>query len=290
MVDRRLTPVSVVDGSRCRWLAGAVNPFSPYCTHHLPVHSGQVHLWFAFVSEIVDETLLSGYRRLLSETERQQERRFVFPQDRHRYLVTRALVRSVLTFYAPIQPVDWIFSSNRYGRPSIANEHPGVKDLSFNVSHTNDVVVLAIAQGRKVGVDIENAGTRHIRADIAERFFAREEFDAICQLPQLRRHERLVEYWTLKEAYAKARGLGLSIPLNRCTFRFLNATRIEMAIADGSQQDGWSVWQLRVAAEYVVAVCAENMPKGVDTFFIAKKVVPMLGYEDCPYTLLRSSH
>ena len=108
--------------------------------------SGQIHLWLAWLGEITDSRLLAEYRSLLSEEERQRQMRFHFERDRHRYLVTRAMVRTVLSKYADVAPRDWRFAANDYGKPSIAAEHTEARGIEFNLSHTDGLVVLGVTR------------------------------------------------------------------------------------------------------------------------------------------------
>jgi 4'-phosphopantetheinyl transferase len=84
----------------------------------LPLPPAEIHLWLAFYDEITNERLLSDYRALLNQEEKEQQSRFYFARDRQRYLVTRALVRTVLSRYALIDPREWVFSTNAYGCPA----------------------------------------------------------------------------------------------------------------------------------------------------------------------------
>src|SRR6266700_4944302 len=111
---------------------------------HLALSSDRVDLWFLFANEVFATGLTDLYRELLSAHERLQEQRFYFAEDRHRYLLTRALVRIVLSRYVPIAASDWYFKPSAYGRPMIVNDHELASGLSFNVSHTDGLIVLAV--------------------------------------------------------------------------------------------------------------------------------------------------
>src|SRR5512142_138680 len=113
----------------------------------------RIDLWFTFCATVSEPALLETYRGLLTEHERTQEQRFYFARDRHRYLITRALVRTTLSRYVDVRPQDWIFGCNSYGRPEIRNDNPAVPKLSFNLSHTSQLVVLAVTSDHPVGVD-----------------------------------------------------------------------------------------------------------------------------------------
>src|SRR5215813_4188059 len=81
----------------------------------------EIHLWLVFCDEITEDRMHAAYRELLSAAEKEQERRFYFARDRRRYLVTRAMVRTVLSRYVSVHPREWLFSTNAYGRPDIVN-------------------------------------------------------------------------------------------------------------------------------------------------------------------------
>ena len=233
-----------------------------------------VHVWCTFCDEIRDETLLEEYGRLLSADERERRSRFVFAHDRHRFLVTRALVRTVLSKYADVAPADWTFVVNTHGRPEIA-PRPGVGMLSFNVSHTPGLVVLGVGCDRALGVDTEYVRARQAPLEIADRFFAPTEVAALRALPETNRSRRFFEYWTLKEAYLKARSTGLSSPLRDFAVRFIGDRGIALSV-DGEIADAvpsWQLWQF-VVEDYLVAVCAWRTEFG-QARLVLKRVVPL---------------
>jgi len=153
-----------------------------------------IDLWLAFYHEIVDERLLARLRGLLSEAERRQEQRFHFADDRRRYLVTRAMVRTVLSRYAAVAPANWTFSTNRYGRPEIASAPDEALGLSFNISHTRGLIALGVTRGRALGVDVENVVVRRVSMGIANRFFAPAEVAELSHIPPEQQQDRFFEY------------------------------------------------------------------------------------------------
>lgn len=252
----------------------------------LELHPGHIHLWFVFFDEIQDEHLLNQYRRLLTEEEQRQETRFYRARDRLRYLVTRALVRTALSRYATVAPEYWSFSKNAYGRPEIANHDETAKRLSFNISHTQSLIVLGISDGCALGVDTENISIRQAPLEIAGRFFSQNENAALCALPIDRQHHRFFQYWTLKESYIKARGMGLSIPLDQFGFDFLPDNRIAISIlpALNDLASRWRFWQFQPSADYLVAVCAERSAD-IEQQLIMKKIVPLQSEEILDFKL-----
>lgn len=224
------------------------------------IDSGQVHLWLAYLDEITDARLLAEYRLLLSEEEQRRQFRFHFERDRHRYLVTRAMQRTVLSRYADIAPSTWRFTVNDYGRPSIAAEHVGARGIEFNLSHTDGLVVMGVTRERAIGVDVENVRTRKADIEIADRYFAPDEVLALHMLPDEKQKQRFFEYWTLKESYIKARGMGLSIPLERFAFHLEDPEQIHLTIDPGLHDyaERWWFWQFRVDHDHLTALCAEG--------------------------------
>jgi 4'-phosphopantetheinyl transferase len=110
----------------------------------------------AFFNEIRHQALLQRYDRLLAPEEREQWRRFYFQFDQHRYLVTRALVRTALSRYAAVEPHEWTFAANAYSRPEMANANRRTQQIIFNISHTTNLILLGITSGGALGVDVEN--------------------------------------------------------------------------------------------------------------------------------------
>jgi len=256
----------------------------------LPLTAGEIHLWFADYEEISDERLHLAYRELLSDAERQQEPRFYFARDRRRYLVTRALVRTVLSRYLPIDPAAWMFSTNAYGRPEVANPEAAGAGLSFNISHTHSLIVLGVSRSRELGVDVENFRARAVSTDIAHHYFAPPEVTALSAVPADEQQYRFFEYWTFKEAYIKARGMGLSLPLDKFSFHYPGDRQVGMAIDAELADDParWQFWQFRPKPEYLMAVCAERLG-GPPTRLTIRQTVPMQSEQDCTLECSRVS-
>jgi 4'-phosphopantetheinyl transferase len=240
------------------------------------LHADNVQLWFAFCDEIADERLLADYHRLLAEQERQRQARFHFARDRHRYLITRALVRTVLSRYAAVTPQDWRFTEDAYGRPHIANDHAVAKRISFNVSHTRSLVVLGVSCERALGVDTEDVQTRRADLDIADRYFSADEVTQLRATPPELQQARFFEYWTLKESYIKARGLGLSLPLEQFGFDLAQPQRVRIRFHPPLRDEPsrWAFWLLRAGTDHYVAVCAERANRDVPQLSFTK-IVPL---------------
>lgn len=255
----------------------------------IPLSAQEIHLWLADYDEINDERVHHRYRSLLTAAEREREPRFHFARDRRRYLVTRALVRTVLARYEPVSPEDWVFSTNAYGRPEIASVM-GWTNLTFNLSHTDSLIVLGITRGRALGVDVENVIDRQLSISIADRYFALSEVIELAREPYNRRQDRFFEYWTFKESYIKARGMGLSIPLDKFSFSYPRERAVELAIdpelADAPKR--WQFWQFRQKTKYLVAICAERLDVHSPTI-VVRESIPMIGEKMLATSFTRAS-
>lgn len=238
----------------------------------------QVHLWCTFSNQAQDQYLLAEYLRLMSESERERMAGFRFEHDRHTYLVTRALVRTVLSRYAAIAPESWSFSVNAYGKPAISPHQRCAEGLVFNVTHTHDLIIMAVAYESALGVDAEYVGTRPAPFDIADRFFSKHELMALRALPAHLRSARFFQIWTLKEAYIKARGMGLSIPLDQFTFDFAHGMTPAISMRETLNDTPlrWRFWQGKPIIDYVLAVCVENTAPG-DLRLTVNTIVPLCG-------------
>lgn len=256
----------------------------------LKVGADNVDLWLSFDDEISDEQLLSAYETLLDSGEKHRNSQFYFAKDRRRDLVTRALVRTVLSRYVPIAPHEWTFVTNEHGRPEIANAKPNDIKVVFNVSHTDGLIALAVSTHRALGVDVENICVRHPSIDIANRFFAPSEVATLVALPSNRQPKQFFEYWTFKESYIKARGMGLYLPLCRFSFHY-PCNRVVVFTVDPSLEDTatrWQFWQLQPTAEHLLAVCAERVGRSVPRL-VVRKAIPCAGDEVFPLEILRIS-
>jgi len=181
------------------------------------------------------------YLPLLSAEEHERMRRFVFERDRQRFLLTRALVRTTLSRYAAVAPADWQFIANAHGRPEILDRPAGVPDLRFNLSHTDGLIACAVSIGREVGVDVEHVNRRLTR-DVATRFFAPAEVAHLQSLTDEEQERVFFDYWTLKEAYIKARGFGLALPLGDFAFHLI-PERAPAITFEPAMDDDPATWQ-----------------------------------------------
>mgnify|MGYP000063991965 CR=1 FL=1 len=224
---------------------------------------GQVDVWLV-ASDAIDADQLRGYETLMDAKERERWQRFLMPKSRLIHLVARALLRTTLSRYADVEPTHWRFEANDYGRPSIAAPEID-RDLRFNLSHTDGLVVLAIAEGCEIGIDVETLDRQFDTAQIAPTVFEASELNAFQSAPEHQRCDLFFAFWTLKEAYIKARGMGASLPLDGFAFD-LSPAHPRISFNDRCPDDA-SRWQFRrfnATPEHVIAVAVEAPESAVD--------------------------
>lgn len=249
-----------------------------------------IHLWMAFPEKICDPLLLTAYRELMTAEERKRQQRFSLERHRHQFLIARALVRTMLSRYSGVPPEQWRFSLNRYGRPEIASPG-GLAPLRFNLSHTGGIVVCAVALERDIGVDVEDAHRSRIAMELAERYFSREEARDLNALPSSLRRDRFFEYWTLKEAYIKARGMGLSIPLERFSFHMRKGLPLRVSFDPSlhDRPDAWYFRLMQLTARHKAAIALrQRAEEPVRLCF--REVIPLAEDHAVDIEVLHASH
>lgn len=165
------------------------------------LRAGEVHLWQASLDRLPE-----AMRSTLSRAEWLRSGRFHFAEDRERYISTRALVRAILAKYLDQDPATLQFASGPQGKPALLN---AATFLRFNLSHSDDLMLLAVTFGREVGVDLEAIRSQVHYEMLAEHYFSPEDQWALRITPSVERHRKFFELWTRTEARLKARGLGL---------------------------------------------------------------------------------
>ncbi len=248
----------------------------------LPIEKGELHLWLSFPDEIREPELLDRYRMLMDPSETRKHDRYRFEKDRHTCLITRALARTVLSRYTGRPAESLGFTRNSYGRPELVQDDFGygageASGLRFNLSHTHGLVACAVARGADVGVDVERIDRKTLNLDIADRFFSGKEAAELRSRPLETRARRFMEYWTLKESYIKARGMGLSIPLDSFSFNLMEKGRVSVSFEDAGldSPEHWKFFLLDPGKGFRVAVSVRGKTHA-STAPITRAVVPLV--------------
>jgi 4'-phosphopantetheinyl transferase len=223
---------------------------------------GQVDIWLTCLCSNCRDPEADALQ-LLSAAERMKHRRFLAEDARVQYLFSRALVRAVLSRYGQVAEDAWQFETNRYGRPHIA-EPRNLSDLRFNLSNTTGLIVCGVSQDCEIGVDVENIG-RVVDIDaLAPTVFAPNELADFRQCSPWERRDRFFAYWTLKEAYIKARGMGLSLPLDAFWFDLSGRSPL-LNVTERCPDDAarWRFYQKFPTADHRLAI-AIAAPRGAE--------------------------
>ena len=202
-------------------------------------------------AEVPEDALLERYGGLLSPEERERQARPTIEKRRREVLLTRALVRSVLSSYTGADPLSWRFDVGERGRPFVEG-----LPFDFNISHTEGLIVCLVGEaGATPGVDVEFMSRRGQLDEVAEHFFAPRECADLRMTAEAGKRRRFFTYWTLKEAYIKARGLGLALPLD--AFWFDLAGERPKIIFDRRIEDepaAWSFETMSLSDDHFCAV------------------------------------
>jgi 4'-phosphopantetheinyl transferase len=215
----------------------------------------EAHVWLAHFAVTPLRTI--QFEAMLALEERARAARFHQPQDRQRYTTARACLRLLLGRYLQVPPEQIRFTANVFGKPRLETD-PSGPDLRFNLSHSDELVLIGFALGRELGVDVERLRPEFATDEIAERFFSRGEVAALRALPREARQEAFFRCWTRKEAYLKARGDGLSFPLEQLEVSMGDSPAVLHAANDPHVSSRWEMWDLAMAPGYAAAVVVEG--------------------------------
>ena len=236
----------------------------PAITTPLELRADEVHVWLATLDDYPADSL----KVLLAEDELSRAARFHFDKDRTHYIVARGWLRKLLAAYLSIGAGELRFSYAEKGKPALAESQRG--SLNFNLAHSHGMAIYAFSRRREVGIDIEFIREDLADEKIAERFFSPQEIDVLGKLPADLRKQAFFDCWTRKEAYIKARGEGLSMPLDEfdVSLRPGEAPALLRNHKEPAEITRWSMQSVTVPAGYVAALVAEGHDWQLKTFAI----------------------
>jgi 4'-phosphopantetheinyl transferase len=213
-----------------------------------------VHLWRVSLDQ--PQAIVERFSQLLSVDERARAARFHFERDRHHFIVARGCLRTILARYLEIAPLKIQFTYTPYGKPELSTYPSQAQTLNFNLAHSGGYALFAFTHLGEIGVDLEHVRPEFAGDDIARRFFSSDEVASLTKLPANVRHEAFFNCWTRKEAFIKAKGIGLSLPLDQFDVTMAPG---EPAILlrtrwDENEAARWSLKAIDVGPGYVAAV------------------------------------
>jgi len=217
-----------------------------------------VHIWRIELRQ--PEYVVAQLRTSLSDDELRRADRFNFEKHRRRFVVGRAALRDILQRYMGIKAAEIAFEYETHGKPALL-ENQNRKNIRFNLSHTEELAICAVARGRAVGIDVEFRQRKLVDFDkIAKRFFSPIESEAYLKLPETQKPEAFFTCWTRKEAFIKAIGEGLTHPLHRFDVSFLPADPPALLNTrpDPAEAPKWSLYAFTPAEDYIGALIVEG--------------------------------
>lgn len=219
----------------------------------LSLSRDEVHVWRAQLN--LDTVDMEHARATLSSDERARASRFHFPKDREHFIAARATLRIILARYLNRDPAQLEFCYSPFGKPDLApSANPD--GIRFNLSHSQGLALYAITRDHDIGVDVEAMRPNFDWEDIANRYFAPKEVEALRLVPVSLRAEASLNCWTRKEAYVKARGEGLSLSLDQFEVSVApgEPARLLHTTADPQEPSQWSFQHLEPGPNFVAAV------------------------------------
>lgn len=221
-----------------------------------------IHIWS--VNFIVNDEAFNVYHSLLSEDEKLRASRFKFYKDKRCYVVTKGVLRLLSERYLNIDAKDIKFEYEDYGKPKFKHK----TNLNFNVSHSGDIAIIGFVFDHTIGVDIEKIKNDFDTFEIAANFFSKKEISALREIPKSEQHIAFYRCWTRKEAFIKAKGTGLSFPLNEFAVTLdsdLEAKLIETQW-DISEKEQWQLSSFIPSKDYIAAHIVDSKIENTQYF------------------------
>jgi 4'-phosphopantetheinyl transferase len=247
MISRDRTVMKTANDSR-EWPSPPIRPI---------LRPRDLHVWRAVLDQ--SQAVVEELREVLAPEELQRARSFHFETDRRHFTVARAVLRKLLSAYLEIDHRQIALSHNEYGKPAVAEPINNL-GLRFNVAHSGGLALYAIALNRRVGVDVESVRPAFTGDEIARRYFSPNEIADLDKLPANLRHKAFFDCWTRKEAFIKAIGVGLSLPLDQ--FDVTVDPDEQPALLhtrwNESEASRWSLMTLDAGPGYAAAVVGEG--------------------------------
>jgi 4'-phosphopantetheinyl transferase len=237
---------------------------SPKADRGCKIVGREVHAWPVLIRG--PNAVVAECESFLSPEEITRAAAFVFEDLRRSFLLSRGALRFLIGRYLRISPEKVLLIHNSHGKPSLAHPKGTSKPFEFNASHSGEIALFAFTTGCELGVDVEQVRPLEGMARVASQFFSREESEDLFSLPLVEREQAFFLCWTRKEAYVKAIGHGLSIPLDsfQVTLRPGEPARFLHLDHDASLAQAWMLHNLEVTTGYAAALAYRDTPRPVE--------------------------
>ena len=206
----------------------------------------------------LDIEILSSFEAILPADDLKEARRFRRIRDRHQFLLARGLLRFALSEHLPVCAADWRFARDQNHKPFIIAPK-SFSAVNFSLSHTDGLIACLVSLVAEAAVDVEKLEFHDDLALVAKQVLSAVELTALGKLSGRDWRERFFDYWTLKEAYAKARGVGLSLGLSDIVFEIDADNGIRAHFSSRSDDDfsAWVFWCHHLSPQHTISVAAK---------------------------------
>lgn len=242
------------------------------------LENSQLDVWFVHYDEVTDSLLKEQYKKLLSEDEIVTMGKFVLSNDRLEYLVTRAALRVVLSEYnVHINPKKWFFKTNKYNKPYVANAGLD-RPIYFNLSHSKNLIVLVVSRIEEIGVDVEHLRRGGSIFELAGSVFNDIEMQQMNELLGSKKRIRYFDLWTLKEAFLKAKGVGLHQPLSTFSYIFDEDDEFHLNLYDEDDEfpENWGFWRIYSSKEHAISLAIKEKSQEDSFYLNIRETIPLM--------------
>jgi 4'-phosphopantetheinyl transferase len=211
---------------------------------------------------------LQQLAEILSPDEQLRANNFYFEKDRCRFIVCRGILRTILGRYLDIEPSQVQFSYGVHSKPALLETNSSHSLVQFNLSHSQELALYAFTLKRQVGIDVEYIRSIDDIDSLAKHFFSEQEYTVLRKLPESQKQVAFFNCWTRKEAYIKATGQGLSLPLNQFEVSFIpgEKARLLRTFTDSKEASLWSLQELTPNPEYIAAIAVQGFNSQLKMF------------------------
>lgn len=221
------------------------------------LNAGEAHIWFLQTDKYL--RYVSSFKNVLSSDEMTRAEDFHFERDKNNFIITRAVLRFILSEYLKVNAEDVSFEYEEKGKPSVLSEINSLK-INFNLSHSKGVALYAFALDVRLGVDVEYKRSLSSLNDMAKKTLTEREFEEYSLMPISKKAECFFKFWTHKEAFVKATGEGVFAAMDLVEFTFNKENELNISYVRGSKEEAsrWISFGIDCGAEYEGALLLPN--------------------------------
>jgi 4'-phosphopantetheinyl transferase len=223
-------------------------------TSFVDLKPNTLHIWS--LNFVVDDEAYNRYHSFLSKDEKERASRFKFYKDKRCYVVTKGVLRLLSGRYLNTDAKAIEFEYEKYGKPKLKHN----TNLNFNVSHSGDLAIIGFVHNHTIGVDIEKIKNDFDTFEIASSCFSKHEIDALHKISKQEQHKAFYRCWTRKEAFIKAKGSGLSFPLDEFSVSLESDLDADVVWTkwNTDEKDQWKLTSFIPSEDYIAATIVDS--------------------------------